>query len=192
MNDIRSFIAIELPDDIRQSIDNVTRQLRARGIPAIRWVHVNNIHLTLQFLGEVPSKDLNAIAEQLKLTAKQSRPFEIRISGLGCFPNRRQPRVIWVGVKAPPELAALQKSIQDENVRLGITPENRAFSPHLTLGRIAHDVLPSDLARISEILSSTTIGELGKFTPTQIILFRSELRSEGAQYSPLIAAPLGE
>ncbi len=200
MDAIRAFIALELPDEIRQKIDEVSHALQDRCTElggdkarhAVRWVPASNIHLTLKFLGEVSTANIQSIARMLKAEAATQPPFNVVVGGLGAFPNAKRPRVIWIGSHAPDNLLALQKAIESGSSALGYPTEDRPFSPHLTLGRVSQSAAPSDTAAVSQALSIVQVGELGHFQVTQIHLFRSDLKPGGAVYTSLYQFTLGK
>ena len=137
MEKIRSFIAIELSPEIRQSLARLQEKLKAAGNPPVRWVDPANIHLTLKFLGDIDSGITGRITAALEAAARDTHPCSIEVSGLGVFPNPRRVQVVWVGLTGEMEkLNRLQKSIEDGLMPLGFPPEGRAFSPHLTLARV--------------------------------------------------------
>jgi len=111
---------------------------------------------------------------------------------MGAFPKIRRPRVIWIGVESPPELLALQRSIEARTTRVGYPPDEREFSPHLTLGRVSRTASPSDVRKIGEILSASPIGFLGVARVQAVHLFKSDLQPSGAIYSKMFTALLGE
>mgnify|MGYP000138424855 CR=1 FL=1 len=192
MEKIRSFIAIELSENILSAIADLQRQLKNQ-VPAgtVRWVRPEGIHLTLQFLGDVPAVKINSIAQALTETCAPCQPFSITIGGLGCFPNARRPRVTWVGVDEPTgTLAALQKAIERAMVPLGFTPEKRAFHPHLTLGRTQRRATRDQVQALGALITTTQVPFLGQMDVHQVCLIRSDLRPTGAVYTRLATAPL--
>jgi RNA 2',3'-cyclic 3'-phosphodiesterase len=193
---IRAFIAIELPEEIRQALNSVEQQIQAKageaGRRAVRWVAASNIHLTLKFLGEVSASNLQALTRKIREEVQQHPPFSFTIHGLGAFPNTRRPRVLWVGVEAPAELVVMQKAIEAETRRLGYPAEERPFSPHLTLGRTSQNARPEEIALLANALSGINPGVLGQVQAEEITLYRSELRPSGAVYSVLEEFPLGK
>lgn len=188
METIRSFIAIELPATIQVELGRVIKQL-GPATRAVRWVPAQNIHLTLQFLGDVEASAVANLQATLKQEAKLRRPFEIHVGQSGAFPNLRRPRVIWIGVQAPPELADLQRGIARALAPLGYPPEDRPFSPHLTLGRVSQHAAPEEIGKLANLLAKTTVGELGICSVHAVQLFRSDLRPTGSIYSRLFEAP---
>ncbi len=188
---IRSFIAIDLPRQIQESLEKISQDLQSKKpVSAVRWVPAKNIHLTLKFLGEVSSNNLEILTKILAAEVTRHRCFQIKIGGLGAFPSIHRPRVIWVGVEAPPGLMALQRSIETETVRLGYTAEERPFSAHLTLGRVSHNASPKEVRDIGEMLNGIKVGTLGTASVERIRLFRSDLEPGGAIYTPLYTIPL--
>ncbi|MDD5370101.1 MAG: RNA 2',3'-cyclic phosphodiesterase [Anaerolineaceae bacterium] len=188
---IRSFIAIDLPKPIQDAIDQVSRELQThKAAGVVRWVPARNIHLTLKFLGEVSSNNLELLVKILQTEITRHRCFEIKVSDLGAFPSIHRPRVIWVGVQAPPALHALQHSVEAETIRLGYTPEERPFSAHLTLGRVSHNATPEDIRTIGAVLAEVKVGTLGMAHIDRVRLFRSDLEPGGAVYTSLYTIPL--
>lgn len=191
MSVLRAFIAIEMSPEIRRRLDQVSEELKQRlkDIP-VRWVPVENIHLTLKFLGDVSVANLEVLKKILQSEIAGHHPFEMSVGELGAFPSNRRPRVIWVKVEAPAELEAVQRGIETESTRLGYAREERAFSPHLTLGRVSRNASSRDVRRISEVLESYKVGFLGAARVQAVHLFRSDLQPGGAVYTCLFTVPL--
>lgn len=189
MEAIRAFIAIELPEDIREKIDEIEKKIQTKageaGKKAVRWVPTGNMHLTLKFLGEVSGGNLEALAGMLENESVRHPSFDLSIGRLGAFPNLHRPRVIWVGTEAPPELLAMQKAIESETRQLGYPSEERPFSPHLTLGRVAQNARPEEVSQIARVLGEIKVGELGVIHVENMHLFRSDLHPSGAIYTSL-------
>jgi 2'-5' RNA ligase len=192
MSVIRAFIAINLTPEIQRRLDEVIATFKHQlDKTPIRWVPANNIHLTLKFLGDVSAANLDLLKKQLRAEVTGSRPFEISIGGAGAFPTVHRPRVIWVGVEAPQELAAVQNGVEGAMARLGYAGEERPFSPHLTLGRVSRNTTPQDYRAISTVLEKEKIGFLGVVCVRAIELYKSDLHSSGAVYTSIYTAPLG-
>jgi 2'-5' RNA ligase len=192
MEKIRSFIAIQLSADILSAIADLQRRLKSQ-VPegTVRWVQPKGIHLTLQFLGDVPSAKINSIAQAMTVACAPFHPFPITVGGLGCFPNAKRPRVTWVGVDEPTgTLAALQKAVERAMVPLGFEPEKRAFHPHLTLGRTQRRATRDQAQALGALVTATQVTVLGQMDVDRVNLIRSDLRPTGAVYTPLTAAPL--
>ena len=193
MSVIRAFIAIDLPPDVQNCLAQISEELIDQlGEKSVRWVPVENIHLTLKFLGDVSLNNLDVLKEILSSETATQKPIEISIGRLGAFPKVRRPRVIWVGIEAPPELLALQRSIEGRTIKVGYPPDERDFSPHLTLGRVSRTASPEDVRKIGDVLSTSLVGFLGAAWVKAIHLYKSDLQPSGAVYSKMFTAPLGE
>ncbi|MCI0519948.1 MAG: RNA 2',3'-cyclic phosphodiesterase [Chloroflexi bacterium] len=188
---VRAFIAIEIPASIQVKLHEVSRNLKGRiSGGAVRWTPVENIHLTLKFLGDVSPASMEMVKKLLAAETARHGEFEIQVSGLGAFPNTRRPRVIWIGIQAPDDLIILQRRIEEDAARLGYPAEERGFTPHLTLGRVARNAAIGDLRQIGEAIEAAKVGLLGASRVQAVKLFRSDLRPSGAVYSCLFAASL--
>jgi len=194
METIRAFIAIPLPAPLLEKISAVQRQLEKRVSPhSVRWVHVEGIHLTLKFLGDTPTDKLPAIRQVLAAVARLAPACTFAVGGLGCFPNPRRPHVVWVGVHEPSgRLVALQDSIEEVLAPLGYAPEERGFTPHLTLGRVQQRASSGDAARIGEVVASTQVERLAEVSADHFALIRSVLKPTGAEYIVLEEFLLGK
>ncbi len=189
METIRAFIAIELAEEIQAGLDRVLNRLRPAS-KAVRWVPAGNIHLTLKFLGDTPLEKIEQLKQSLASEAAQHPPFEIQVGGLGAFPNSRRPRVIWIGVQAPADLASLASGVEKAAETLGFASEERPFSPHLTLGRVSQHATYDEIGALADLLTKTHVESLGVSSVDQIHLFRSDLRPGGAVYTSLFGADL--
>ena len=193
MSVIRAFIAIELPPDVQQGLEQVSEQLKEQlGEKSVRWVPVSNIHLTLKFLGDVSANNLDVIKEIIRAEASLQKPMEFSVGQLGAFPKARHPRVIWVGVEAPPELITLQRGIEARTAKVGYAPDQREFSPHLTLGRVSRNASPGEVRKIGDVICDNKVGFLGAARVQAIHLFKSDLRPSGAVYTNLYSAPIAD
>lgn len=184
---IRAFVAIEVPQAIRQRLDELGKVLRRLELDA-RFVNSGSIHLTLKFLGDVEESAVQAISGAIVRATEGIQPFSVAVSKLGVFPTLRNPRVLWVGIAGSAELLPLQSRMDAEMGRLGYQQERRPFSPHLTLARIESSRNVEKLARYVELEGPGV--ELGEFRVQGVHLFRSILRPEGAEYRILATAPL--
>ena len=151
----------------------------------MRWVRSAGIHLALRFLGDAPAEQVAAVRAGLDQVAVQCAPFELHLKSLGCFPNLRRPRVIWVGLEDPEErLGELQKAVEEQVRSLGWEPEERTFRPHLTLGRVRQrQRSPED----TWVQQPPGLG----FRAEAIELIQSHLKPSGAEYTTLQRALLG-
>ena len=193
MSVIRAFIAINLSQEILEGIELMSLELRSRleDVP-IRWVPADNIHLTLKFLGNVSTTNLEMLKEIMGNVVSNHHECDISVGGIGAFPKPHNPRVIWVGMEVPQELISLQRNIEIETARLGYSREHRPFSAHLTFGRVSRNASSQDVHAIAEILDSYKVGFLGATRITSVYLYRSDLKPDGAVYTPIYTAPLGK
>lgn len=191
MEQIRSFIAIELPPEVKQLLTALQDKLKASGGLPVRWVDPANIHLTLQFLGNIDSGITGRITSVMEEAARGVRPFNVAVNGLGMFPNTRRVRVVWVGLTGEIEkLTRLQKSIEDNLVPLGFKPEGRAFTPHLTLARVREYASPEQRQKLGQLIESTTFDANHTITVNAIRLMRSQLTREGPIYTRISTVDL--
>jgi 2'-5' RNA ligase len=186
--DLRCFIAIEIPGVVKKEIAEVADILKKYDAD-IKWVTVDNLHVTLKFLGSTPEKSVPEIRESLLKAVSSFQPFYIKISGTGLFPNRKFPRVIWVGVGNGETLPKLAADIDVSMSLLGYKKEEREFKPHLTLGRVRSQ--KGTVSVVNE-LDNFKDKEFGSFTVGRIKLMRSELKPKGPEYSCLSEVPFGE
>ena len=131
MSLLRAFIAVELPLEIRKTVCGATSKLRSEIGTLVRWVPIENMHLTLKFLGDVSPPNVELLSQMLRAEMDLFNCFDLRLNGLGSFPNLKRPRVIYIGIQAPAGLEALQRGIESASRRLGYGSEERGFSPHL-------------------------------------------------------------
>jgi 2'-5' RNA ligase len=194
MAGIRSFVAIELPDEARVALADLQEDLKAQAPPkAVRWTRPASIHLTLQFLGDVAPGVIEAIADALRGVCAEHIPFGFELKNTGVFPNPDRPRVVWVGVDEPSgTLIALQKGVTRSLEPLGFEPEKRAYTPHLTIGRAARHASRRELAEVGEVVTGSEVGTLCQVYVEHITLMKSDLQPSGAVYTPLAVLPLGK
>lgn len=171
---MRLFIAIELPDGMKTTLS----RLRA-DIPGARWVPVEQIHLTLAFLGEV--EELSVERLTVELAQIQIPAFDLSLSGTGCFPNPGRPRVLWVGVESKRHLLHLGNRVHDAVLACGIPQEERPFSPHITLARLNS----SPSRELQVFLEQKKAVKLSPFSVREFILFQSRLSHNGAVHIPI-------
>jgi 2'-5' RNA ligase len=193
MSLLRAFIALELPARVCEAIQKQTDRLRQTlGNDFVRWVPTQNMHLTLKFLGDTSTSHLDFLKQMLLREAEAHPQFDLQIGGLGAFPTRRSPRLLWIGIHAPLNLASLQRSIESGMSRLGYKADERAFSPHLTLGRARQTASLSELQRIRAALDTIQLGSIEAARVDAVHLFKSDLRPDGSIYTKLFSAPLSK
>ena len=187
---MRTFIAIDIPDDVRASIEEVQARLKRMDFGVkISWAKVANLHLTLQFLGVVEEVVVEKLKPALQLIAAQHQAFEVTVRGAGAFPDDKRPRVVWIGCDDDGKrLQALARAVQDAMQSFGFTPEQHGFSAHLTLGRIRSPRPDAALTRALDSLKDTSFGTL---QVEAIHLLESQLHPEGSIYTKLSSHALG-
>jgi RNA 2',3'-cyclic 3'-phosphodiesterase len=186
--EVRAFIAIELPESVKSFLVKISAELKLCGGP-VKWVRPEGIHLTLKFLGTLPSDLLPRIQEAALPLFRKQKPTQLHVSGLGAFPGLRRPRVVWAGLEDPAGvLSPLVNSLETGLEPLGFPKENRPFNPHLTLGRFKSNEKSSEL--IETIRQKMDI--LGpSFVADHAILFESVLKPSGAEYFQLFRFDYG-
>jgi 2'-5' RNA ligase len=189
---IRSFIAIELPDEAKEGLARLKKELERDEHKFVKWVDPRGIHLTLKFLGNIPSKQVAEITEAIEGAAQGISPFHLEIGGLGAFPSLRQARVFWVGISGEVEkLSKLQQNIDYALAALRFAKEERSFVPHLTLARIRQGASPLERRSFGELVGSTIFEDKYHVTVKSISLMRSQLTPAGAIYTRQSLVGLG-
>jgi 2'-5' RNA ligase len=182
---VRTFVAVLLPDEIRQRLAQEVDALR-RYASGVAWVATENLHVTVKFLGGVDEARLADVAAALKRAATVPA-FEVEIVGLGAFPAASRPRVLWAGAPGAPAFMRLAEGVDQALVALGFAPEARGFTPHVTLGRVREP--RRDLA-LTDALAAAASRPFGALRVERLSLMRSDLSPRGARYTELSAAPL--
>lgn len=185
MEEVRSFIAIELPAEVKQKMGELEASIRKQREFNVKWVDPESIHLTLKFLGNVSSGMVTQLTDTMTAAAVGTAPFRLEVTGTGVFPNPQRVRVVWVGVKGDVDvLTALQQRLDKGLAGLGFAPENREFSPHLTIGRVRDEAGPAERQALGKLIAATGFAG-GAFTVAGYSLMRSVLTRQGAVYSQL-------
>ena len=189
---VRSFIAIPVPSARIEALEETVKSLDSEIGENVRWVRPEGIHLTLKFLGDIPAGRVEHVLESLPLVTARFSPFELVISGLGVFPNPERPRVLWAGITGDLKvLSALQLAVDDAVGKLGVPKEQRAFFPHLTLGRIRRDVPEVQLRKIGQTLAHGELPDGPSWTADTVNLMRTELDPAGSRHFLVGAASIG-
>jgi 2'-5' RNA ligase len=190
---IRSFIAIELPEEAKKGLARLRKELERDEHRFVKWVDPKGIHLTLKFLGNIPSNRVAEITEAIEEAAQGISPFHLEISGLGAFPGLKQSRVLWVGIGGElDKLSRLQQNIDSALADLGFAKEERSFVPHLTLARIRQGASPLEKRSFGELVGSTIFEDKYHIKVEAISLMRSQLTPAGAIYTCLSKVGLGQ
>ena len=191
MGEIRAFIAIELPAEVKDFLSEVTAKLRPGRERAVKWVAPEGIHLTLKFLGNIPEEQVVNITNTLDKIARETPYFELTLEGAGAFPNSKSPRVIWVGMGGDiPELTNLQRQIERELASLGFPADKKAFLAHLTLGRVREKATRQERLELRKAVGELRIDGTVPFQVAGISLMKSTLTSSGAIYERLAKTTL--
>jgi 2'-5' RNA ligase len=183
---LRCFIAIEMSDPIKKEIGKLLDIMQKHDVD-IKWVAPEHIHLTLKFLGSTSDALLPDIRESLSKILSSYKPFYIKICGTGVFPNRKYPRVIWTGIDDSDILNKMKGDIEQAMALLGFQKEDKAFNPHLTLGRVRSS---KGVMNIVNELDNYKTMEFGILHIDHIKLMKSDLKPKGAVYTCLHAIPL--
>jgi 2'-5' RNA ligase len=191
MEKIRAFIAVELPSFLKEELGRIESILKAGNTTPVKWVDFESIHLTLKFLGDIESSRVGEIIEGIKNACVGISPFELKIKGLGVFPNPARTRIAWVGlVDATDELSLLQRNIESEMEKLEYERETRKFSPHLTLARVRDQATPDERERFGNLVTATAFSS-ERITVNSVSLMKSHLTKQGALYTRLGSIRLG-
>ena len=193
MEQVRSFIAIELPDELKAGLSQLQARLRSGNQPWVKWVDPFSIHLTLKFLGSIAAGRINEITKAVEEAAQGIPPFQLEVKDLGVFPNSRRVQVVWVGVRGEiDKLSQIQQRIESNLARLGFAPESRAFAPHLTLARLRAQASPNERQRFGQLIVGSEFEAAYSIKVDSISLMRSQLTREGAIYSRISSVGLNK
>jgi len=191
MEQIRSFIAIELPEEIKVGLAELQARLKSGMQPAVKWADPYSIHLTLKFLGNIAVDKIAAITKAMEEAAQEISPFQLEVKNLGVFPNLRRVQVVWVGINGEVDkLSQLQQRIELNLVPLGFAPESRPFVPHLTLARLRERASPDERQKFGQLIGGTKLEAVYTIKVDSINLMRSQLTREGAIYSQISSVEL--
>ena len=181
VTEIRTFVAIDVPEEVRQEIRDFQAPLKRMGAD-VKWVRPESIHITLKFLGNVAENRVGEITEALAGCVSGIAPFRVIVAGTGMFPGAQLPRVLWVGVKDGAEALSVLASRIDESLSgLGFDREKRKYSAHLTIGRVRS---PRGFQPVAEAICAATF-EAGVVGAGEIVLVKSDLKPTGAVYTAL-------
>ncbi len=181
MGIIRTFIALEIPARLRETLLLIQRSLMAKTV-AVRWIGLDNIHLTLKFLGSTRQEQVPEVCEILNSTAEDFSTFSINITGLGGFPNNLNPKVLWAGIEHDSQLCRFHAKLEAALSKAGFQPEKRQFSPHLTLGRVKD---MGGKRQAAAAINDFTIEGKTSFEASKLAFYKSDLQPEGPVYSML-------
>ncbi len=184
---MRCFISINLEESLKMEIDKAIEILRS-GNPDVRWVPVGNMHMTLKFLGNTEEETASSLDEKLSRLAARHESFRLNLRGIGLFPDKRRPRVVWIDIPDSEDLKELQRDVEEAALSAGFEREDRPFSPHLTIGRVRSSRGMNSLLAAIETLKDK---DFGNIEVNAVSLMKSDLRPAGAQYTTLAEFRLG-
>jgi 2'-5' RNA ligase len=183
---MRLFVALPIPEPARHIVVALLDRLRTSDWP-VRWVRPEGMHVTLKFYGEVAPERLEVIEEAIRFAVAGAGPISMRLAGLGAFPTMARPRILWLGLDAPPALELLQDRLERRGEDIGFPPEGAPFQPHVTLGRMreGHRLPPGALE------NPDGAPEKVAFLAEQVVLYESLLAPGGPRYEARLVLPLG-
>jgi 2'-5' RNA ligase len=196
---MRTFVAVELPETVKHLVvarqRHLQQQFQSQGIPScVRWTPAANLHLTLRFLGDTTDAQRKQVMELFTQAANRCAVFTMAVQQLGCFPNFRRPNIVWLDCGGElPVLLRLQQAIENAVQAVGFAGEERAFTPHLTIGRANRSAASTDLQRAGELLrqlAAAPAAPVQGFVVDHFAFIKSELQPEGPVYTPLAQFPL--
>jgi len=189
----RLFVAVPLADDVRRAVGQLMEDvagapIEERAVGQPRWVRVDGLHLTLRFLGATPDVRQQELAAAIRAAAEGVAAFQVTLRGGGAFPNPARPRVLWVGIaEGAAELASLADRVNAEVNRLGWTPDDRPFAPHLTLARTDGVNGAADSAmRLTAAAADTRLS----WQADRVVLYKSVLGRGPARYEVVAESEL--
>lgn len=182
----RTFIAVEIAasDKLKQDFELIRYRLR---LERVNWVHIENLHITLNFLGDTIEESLPEIIRSVESITNKYAPVDMVLRSFGVFKNLREPRVIWIGCTSNPELGQVKKELDQCLSSFGFEPDTREFSPHLTLGRVKEIRQLNQLAQLITLFREV---EFQRQRIDKLVLFESVLKPEGPEYIPIRVFPL--
>jgi 2'-5' RNA ligase len=177
---LRAFIALEIEPAARARVQTMMEDLGPQ-LTNVRFVPLEQLHLTLRFLGDIPRESLPSLSAAVERAVRACPAAEVELEGIGMFPERGHPRVLWLGLALPEPIFTLQAACEAGAQAIGLAPETRPFRPHLTLGRWRS---PAPRPSLPEVT-------LGQTRLSRVVLFESQLNPSGAVHTPLASFELG-
>lgn len=180
---MRAFLGVELRSDIKDRLVHIQNFMAATRAN-VKWVEKENLHVTLYFLGEIEESTAQDIIRAAGGMVESWSPFNIRVQGLGAFPNLRSPRVIWSGIEeGREELSEVHARLTDVVRKLGIGSKEKSYKPHVTLGRLR---APGPHSVLAKVIEEHVAEEFGRQSVEEVVLFESRLSRSGPQHIPLM------
>jgi 2'-5' RNA ligase len=186
METVRSFIAVELPDEVRKEIGKLQDSLKTGRQDFVKWVSPDSIHLTLKFLGDIATDKVDEIIAAVEDSVAGIAPFTLHMDGLGVFPGLKRIQVVWVGLTGDIDnLRRIQKNIEENLFVLGYPEEEREFTPHMTLGRVRFQPPPEEQQKFVHLLTAAVFSSAYNINVASVTLMKSQLTPKGAIYTKL-------
>lgn len=184
---IRAFVAVLISDDLKRKIGIVQEDFKITA-PKVKWVTPDNFHVTMKFLGDIETDQIEQISAKLADAAMSVEPFELELAGVGAFPNNKRPRTVWAGISSGAErLEILARNIDEQLEELGFPKEDRPFRAHVTIGRVREE---RDAGKLPQMLHEVDAGKFGSIRVASVALMKSDLRREGPIYTMISEIPL--
>lgn len=186
MGDIRAFIAVELPSEVKVELADLINKLKIKHTKSVKWVNPDGIHLTIKFLGNIAEEKVPGINCNLAEVASHSIPFDLYLDKIGAFPNIQSPRVAWVGITGGiPDLINIHRKIENCLLPLGFANDNKSYSAHLTIGRVRETADKPEKDMLGKALSELKVMRNLSFHVDGFSLIKSTLTPKGAIYERL-------
>jgi RNA 2',3'-cyclic 3'-phosphodiesterase len=185
-NVARTFLCLDIPGPIKERLARLQSEVRALAAAPASWVKPANVHVTLKFLGDVPTDRIPAVSAAVRRVAGGCRPFQVTVGGTGCFPSLHRPSVLWVGIEPiPAALQTLHDDLESALAAEGFKREIKRFKPHLTIARLR---TPHNARLMAE--GHLKLGFAPEtFTATEVIVMGINLTPTGSIYTPHSAIP---
>lgn len=189
---VRTFIAVDISPEARQTLQGVARRFRLEFPQGVAWTNPQGFHVTLKFLGNISPDLVGRVMGSLTAPAAAANSFHLGLAGLGMFPNSKRPRVLWAGLNGDlAGLSALYLAVGQSLTTLGFAPEDRLFSPHITLGRVKRGASVGLLSKISGSVTAAPQPHAHSWQVESVCLFRTDLHPSGAEHTVIGSWPLG-
>ena len=183
---VRAFIAIELPETLKDKLTDIQTALKANLKDGVSWAKSETVHLTVKFIGNIEPSRLKEVSTAIKNATAVTGSFELTAKGLGAFPSIARPSTLWVGIEESRELKALHERVESRTEDIGLQREKKGLHPHLTLARVRSSRAKAEIRRrLVEALKDFTLELSHRFTVKEVVLFKSELHKDGAVHTPI-------
>ena len=182
---LRAFIAIELAPELKGTIASFESGLKTTEPPGLRWVKPDLLHLTLKFLGDITQTQAQEVSRAISRVVVDNHPFQLQFIGSGAFPNWRKARTLWMGLNKSIELDSLFQQLDAALGELGFFPEDKPFSPHLTVCRVSDTADPRKVQQLQKGFDAFPASTLPLWKVNEVVFFKSVLKPGGPIYTPI-------